>query len=273
MHWILQENLFNESEWDNLVACLERFSIPYSVHKVIPFIGELVPTPDIRDEKVICFGSYSMRHSAKKFNWNPGVYDLEPVNFQVQLERWGDLMLNADAKVVPFKDVKFDDIAFIRPIEDSKVFAGRVFDQAEFEDWQHKVCILEEDYGNSLTKDTLVQVCKPKNIYAEYRIWVVDKQIVTYSLYKRGGRVLYSSVVDKHVLQFANRVIRHGDITLAVRTSAWQPHRAYVLDVCETPDGMRIVEINTINAAGFYAGNVQDIVMALESMERYRYYG
>ena len=43
MHWILQTNLFKEDEWDQMVATLERFGLPYSVHKVIPFIGELVP--------------------------------------------------------------------------------------------------------------------------------------------------------------------------------------------------------------------------------------
>jgi hypothetical protein len=80
--------------------------------------------------------------------------------------------------------------------------------------------------------------------------------------------VIYSSDVDNHVKRYAESVIRHGDISLSMRTSAWQPHRAYVLDVCETPDGMKIVEINTINASGFYAGNVQDIVLALENMER-----
>lgn len=268
MHWILQENLFKETEWDNVLTCLERFKLPYSVHKVIPFIGELVPAPEPKDEKVICLGSYSMRHAAKKFGWNPGVYDLEPVNFQVQLSHWGDLMLNADSVVTTFADAKFEDIAFIRPIEDSKIFAGRVFDWAEFTEWQHKVCVLGEDYGNSLTKNTLVQVCNLKKIYAEYRFWVVNTQIVSYSLYKRGDRVIYSSDVDMHVKRFADQVVRHGDITLSMRTSAWQPHRAYVLDVCETNEGMKVVEINTLNAAGFYAGNVQDIIMALEAMEK-----
>jgi len=30
---------------------------------------------------------------------------------------------------------------------------------------------------------------------------------------------------------------------------------------------MKIVEINTINAAGFYAGNVQSLVLCLEDLE------
>lgn len=295
MHWVLQENLFKETEWENLVGCLDRFNIPYSIHKVIPFVGELVPPVEPKDKKVICFGSYSMRRSAVKNNWQPGVYDLEPINFKVQLEHWGDLMLNADSVISRFEDAKFpispygicsahakknaecsicavelpELNAFIRPIEDSKVFAGRVFDYQEFTDWQRKVCVLEEDFGDSLTKDTLVQVCCPKKIYAEYRFWVVDGKLVTASLYKRGDRVIYSPNVDQHVWDFAQSVIKHGDITCSMGNSAWQPHRAWVLDVCETDEGMKIVEINTINASGFYAGNVTDIVMALETMERF----
>jgi hypothetical protein len=54
-----------------------------------------------------------------------------------------------------------------------------------------------------------------------------------------------------------------------ISTECWNPHRAFVIDVCDTPDGIKIVEINTINAAGFYAGNVTELVMALENMEYY----
>jgi len=84
MHWILQENLFREREWARLIGALDRFELPYSVHKVIPFVGELVPPPAALDGKVICFGSYSLRHAARRFGWHPGVYDLEDADFEVQ---------------------------------------------------------------------------------------------------------------------------------------------------------------------------------------------
>jgi ATP-grasp domain, R2K clade family 3 len=48
------------------------------------------------------------------------------------------------------------------------------------------------------------------------------------------------------------------------RVAEWQPHEAFVIDVCETSDGLRIVEINTLNAAGFYAGDVQKLALCLE---------
>jgi hypothetical protein len=271
MHWILQENLFKEKEWDTLLSVLDRFNIPYSVHKVIPFIGELIPAPEPKQKNVICFGSYSMRHSAREFGWTPGVFDLEPYNFNVQMQHWSDLLLNADAEVVAFKDAVIMDDTFIRPIDDSKHFAGRVYGVDEFVKWQHSVCTLEEDYGSSLSPNTLIQLCRPKKIYAEYRFWIVDGQIVTQSLYKRGDRVTYSSDVDSRFHSFVNMVLRYRKdirgVTMSCTPDGWIPERAFVLDVCETPEGMKIVEINTINAAGFYAGNMTDLVLSLEAMQ------
>jgi len=195
MHWILQDNLFNEDAYQELQSTLERFEIPYSIHKVIPFIGELVPAPNLDTSNVMCMGSYSLRHAAKKYEWAPGVFDLEPFDFTVQMKHWLNFMLNADAQVVAFKDAVVTEPKFIRPIQDSKVFAGGMFDPEEFNDWQRKVCVLEEDYGNSLTTDTLIQICEPKEIYSEYRFWIVRGKVVTSSLYKRGSQVIYSSDV------------------------------------------------------------------------------
>ncbi len=269
MHWILQSNLFNEAAYQVLLETLERFKIPHSIHKVVPFIGQLVPEPELDTKNVMCMGAYSLRHAARVNGWNPGVFDLEPFDFTQQLAKWGDLMLNADSKVLPFKDVIFpegEDLMFMRPIHDSKVFAGKVFERQEFLDWQRGVCVLQEDYGDSLTGSTMVQICKPKQIYAEYRFWVVRGQLVTWSLYKRGDRVIYSSDVDMHVKRFAHDVARCGDITMSMFPDpANQPHLAYVLDVCETPDGMRIVETNTLNSAGLYAADIPALVHALEN--------
>jgi hypothetical protein len=256
MHWILQENLFKESEWENLVSVLERFNIPYSVHKVVPFIGELVPPAEPKQDKVICMGSYSVRHSAKANGWNPGVYDLMPMNFVEQMKAWGPHMLNADSQVVKFKNACVTDDTFIRPVDDSKYFAGKVFTATEFCEWQEKVCLLKEDHGTSLTEDTLIQLCQPKVIFAEYRFWVVNGKIVTQSLYKRGDRVAYSRDVDPRF-----------DLFVRCRIQAWQPHQAFVIDVCDTPAGIKVVELNTLNAAGFYAADVQKLLMALEELE------
>lgn len=265
MHWILQNNLFNEKGWEDLVACLERFNIPYSVHKVIPFIGQIEPDAN-PDGKVICFGSYSLRHLAKEKGWFPGVYDLAPYTFEEQLKHWGDKMLNADSIVSRFEDAVVNDIKFIRPIDDTKSFAGRTIEPEEFKKWQYDVCQLKVEDGSTINNDTLIQVSSPKKIYSEYRCWIVDRKIVTISQYKLGDRIVYKNVDNaegRAAHSFAWSVLK-GNIFANTTLDGWMPQPAFVLDVCETPDGWKIVEINTINSAGFYAANITELVTALE---------
>lgn len=250
-----------------MVTALERLELPYSVHKVIPFSGELEPVATPVEKKVVCFGSYSMRHTAKAQGWSPGVYDLADLDFEKQVEQWGSHMLNHDSMVSAFKDAEVIDQAFIRPTTDCKYFAGKIFTQEEFYDWKRKVVILGHDYGD-LTGDTLIQVVPVKEIYAEYRYWIVAGRIVTKSLYKRGDRVVYSPDVDEKI-----------DLFVRARCKEWSPSQAFVIDICEVPpdifnDGpysddasLKIVEINMINAAGFYASDVSKIVVALENLE------
>jgi len=277
MHWILQNNLFNESAYQELLSTLERFNIPHSVHKVIPFIGELTPEPGqlipcqpkmsseticeygtkgciAHHKNVICMGSYSLRHSADKYGWTPGVFDLEPFDFRVQLEKWGEHMLNHDSVVCRFEDAYILTPAFIRPIHDSKTFAGKIMDKQEFEEWQVKVCLLKEDYGTTLDRDTLIQVGVPKKIFSEHRFWVVKGKIVTSSTYKLGRTVIYQPLpADSMFQKFAEE-----------RIAEWQPHEAFVIDIADTEEGLKVVEINTLNSCGFYACDMQKLVMALE---------
>jgi hypothetical protein len=255
MHWVLQNNLFEEAGWQALVNALERLELSHSVHKVVPFVGELIPPVTVTHDNVICIGSYSMRHVAKRHGWSPGVFDLIDRDFSAQLARWGDHLLNAGSVVTRFADVRFTEAAaFVRPTTDSKSFAGKVFERAEFEAWQRAIAQLGPTDGSTLTVDTEVQMAQTAVIFAEYRFWVVKGQLVTRSLYKRGRRAFASSDVDVAVEAYAR-----------ARVAEWQPHEAFVIDVCETDRGMKIVELNTLNAAGFYAADMQKLVVALET--------
>jgi hypothetical protein len=259
MYWILQNNLFDEPAYQSLLDTLIRFEIPYSIHKVIPFVGELIPPPALSTNNVICMGSYSLRHAAKQAGWLPGVFDLEPFDFQIQMTHWGNHMLNSAARVMPFRDVKIEQRSFLRPIQDSKAFSGKIYDHYEFHEWKPKVLKLRA--GNrTLRGDTLVQVCPIREIYGEYRFWIVKGEIVCASQYKEGTRIVYRDDVPEAYFDFVRAMI-----------AIWQPLEAFVIDVASVPDdgdgwkGIKIVEINTLNSAGFYAADMQKLVMALEN--------
>lgn len=261
MHWLLQTGFEYERGWTDLVETLDRQSIPYSMHKVIPFIGELVPRPPECLKHVFCVGSYAMRKSSQTHGWRPGVLDLEDVASFHNLMAcpWKERLLNRDSVVTTFGEARLDDTSFIRPVNDAKFFAGQIIEVEEFQDWQHRVCVLGEDYGDKLSASTEIQIARPKAIQAEYRFWIVNDRISTGSRYKMGGRVVYDRTIDEYIEAFVAMLCDPNS------ADYWRPESAYVVDVAGTPDGIKIVELNTINSCGFYAADVPKLVADLEA--------
>jgi ATP-grasp domain, R2K clade family 3 len=254
MHWVLQRGFHTEAGWSSLIAALERFGIDYSEHAVAPRTGDLLPAPVFDHRNAICIGSYSMRHAAARYRWSPGLFDLIDQDFERQRAHWGRHMLNAESRVCALSEAIFDaERMFVRPAADNKHFTGKVFAKAEFEAWREAICAPDASHSTSLTPGTQIQFCVPSTIHAEYRFWIVAGEIVTQSLYRRGGAVFYASDVDDRLHDF-----------VAARIAEWSPHETFVIDVCDTPNGIRIVEINTLNSSGFYAADLQRLVLALE---------
>lgn len=253
MHWILHKGFFSSPGWDALLETLARFGIPHSLHDVVPRIGALRPEPAFAHRNVVCFGSTAMRHEAVRNGWSPGVFDVYAQDFEQQRAHWGAHLLNAGSVVCSVRDATFDaPRMFVRPVDDSKAFAGRVFDAEEFAAWRRTVCDGASG-STSLTPGTRIQLAPAAAVFAEYRCWVVDGEVVTWSQYRRGGQPFATSDVDARLIGYVRE-----------RIAEWTPHRAFVIDVCDTADGIRIVEINTLSASAFYAADVQKLVLALE---------
>jgi hypothetical protein len=254
MHWILQENFLSDPGRSALIAALERFGIDYSVHKVVPKIGDLIPEPKLEHKNVICFGSYSLKPAVIRHEWTPGLFDVYAQDFEKQRERWGEHMLNFGSLVCSVKDAVFiGESMFVRPVNDSKYFTGRVFAADEFAAWQRAICDSQASKASSLTPETRIQLGPTMSIHGEYRFWVVKGEVVTQSVYRRSGEPVFSAEVDGLACSFVEERIRE-----------WSPHETFVIDVCETPDGIKIVEVNTLNCSALYAADVQRLVLALE---------
>jgi hypothetical protein len=52
------------------------------------------------------------------------------------------------------------------------------------------------------------------------------------------------------------------------RQDGWNPEKAFCLDVCGTPGGLKVAEINAINSAAFYAADMQKLVLSLDGLRR-----
>lgn len=260
MQWILQD--FEDTA--RLAEALDRLGLDHSWHKVVPFVGDLVPEPVVVDPRsVVMFGSYALRHHAEREGLHPGVFVLRPF---VHEAVWQPFLLNGpDARFVMLRDVPArvheDDTAwFVRPVDDSKAVAGGVKTGSELVATARKVLALDEaDIPNgSLRHDTELMLCRPARILREWRVWIVAGRVVTCSLYKEGARVVYRREIDDDAAAFAQR--------MADANPDYSP--AYVIDICRTEDGLRLLETNCINAAGFYAADLVKLATAIEDLDR-----
>jgi len=258
MQWILQD--FEDTR--KLAEALDRLEIGYTWHKVIPFVGELVPEPVVPDSNaVVMFGSYSLWRNVEANGYRPGVFKITPF---VEEAVWHPYLLNgADALFLTLRDVpsRLDDdgkLWFVRPVGDAKEEAGKVKSSDEIIATAKRVMALdEEDIPNgSLRHDTELMLSKPVRILKEWRLWAVEGQIVTHSLYKEGRRVVYRHEIDEDALAFAQQMV---DLNPGYA-------QAYVIDVCRTEEGLKLLETNCMNAAGFYAADLVKLAAAIDGL-------
>ena len=260
MQWILQD--FEDTRL--LAPALERLGARFSWHKVVPFEGTLLPEPHVPDpEAVVLFGSYALWRIASAKGWRPGVFRIAPF---VSQEAWHPFLLNgADAPVVALRDLLAwldgeTRVFFVRPLDDSKAMPGTLMETPELRRTVERVLALAPDEvpEGSLRHDTELMLAAPARIRREWRVWVVDGQVVTASLYREGRRVTHGAGIEAAALDFA----RH----LVALNPGYAP--AYVIDVCETAEGLRLLETNCINAAGFYAADLDLLVGAIDGLGR-----
>jgi hypothetical protein len=269
MHYIIQENIFKESHYNLLIETMEKLKLPYQVVRVFPFVEKVVDLKDIPEnndfnldelleiepntsEKIFTFGGVKMARLCAEKNWQPGSLLNTNHDFEVYSKYYKENLLNYDSEITTAGS-NFDwntTHKFIRPTKDTKSFTGRVFKQ---EDWKQA---LDENFKNrySLLKETTtIQVSSVKTIYQEIRFWVIGGKVITGSRYKLGDRIEYSEHSDPEALEYAQKMV---DI--------YQLADAFVIDICLTDDGWKIVECNCINCSGFYLCNIQKMIMELE---------
>jgi len=260
MQWILQD--FEDTQ--KLAKALERLELPYTWHKVVPFVGDLIPEPVVANtDSVVMFGSYSLWRYAEANGYSPGVFKITPF---VEEKVWHPYLLNgANSLFMALRDVpeRFKDdgcLWFVRPVGDAKEEAGKVKSSGEIIATAERVLTLDEEDipKGSLRHDTELMFSPPVRIRKEWRLWVVDGKIVTYSLYKEGRRVVYRQEIDEDALIFAKK--------MADLNPDYSP--AYVIDVCLTEEGLKLLETNCLNAAGFYAADLMALASAIDGMGR-----
>ena len=286
MLWIVQKDLWDEAGYVTFVEALDRLDIEYLIIKPVPFTNRIVPADfdsfvqDINEveepfidttQDIMVFGATSLTRIAKARGWHPGTYMNENFTYEKWSEGFGlENILNPDSIVQRLGDY-FDlsgfegSNVFVRPVLDSKTFNGEVKSKYDFKDWQQTIKFMEEFMTDELVDipmlnaDTIIAVASAKKIYSEFRMFIVNRKIVTASQYQLGGELITSADIDRRVYDFTHGMIQ-----------TWIPASAFVMDIADTPDGLKVIEINNINSSGFYDADPQKIIMAIEEMVKYQ---
>lgn len=259
-HWIVEENKFASTDFDALIAAIKAQGNTYSLVTIRPFVHDIVgKIPKVPDgAPVICYGSLGIHKVANDYGWKPGTFyspEMTPENYNKHL---GSMMLNHDTRIVPMDKV-LDEVTdyefFIRPNTDNKEFAGMVIKRDDFKEWLDKLMAI--GYLENTNFD--VAISSVKEIYKEFRLIVINGEVVTGSLYRFSGHVKKKRDYPEMIEEMAIKAIRE-----------FNPALAYVVDVAwmydrDEPyqnifDEYRIIEYNTFNSAGFYDSDIEKIV-------------
>ena len=252
MYYIVQENVFREANYDNLIKALDRLGFPYEIVKVLPFIETIEFKTDRRD--VFPFGALKIARISKQYDWFPGSQMNENHDFMIYKDYYKENLLNYDSKIIKFGDKDFfsKERFFARPTKDTKVFTGTVFDFGQWEEFVERA--LNSGHDTLLDENTEIQITSIKKIQQEIRFWIVRGEIVTASQYKLGNQVLYSEYFDQAGHDFCKKMV---DI--------FELNEAFVMDLAMVDGEFKIIECGCINCAGFYKADMQRLLIALEN--------
>jgi len=252
MYYIIQKNIFKDPRYDEIFRVLEKHQIEFEQVAFESNSNELKINTKRTD--LFVYGSVKLAKVTSNFNWSPGSFYGGNHEFQKYSKGYGKNTINYGSYICNFADnIKWlnNSELFIKPSIDAKVFTGKIFNESEWNDFVYES--LNNSKDQRISKDTAIQVSESYSIIKEARIWIIGKKVITSSYYKFHGDIEFEDSVAPKGLEFAQRMANLFNVA-----------DAYVMDIALTDYGWKIVEINCINSAGFYKGNVEKIILALE---------
>lgn len=254
--WLIQNNLNFEVGIDNIKKILkdnniELVEIDIYKNDENMYIKDTFDKFEPKDtSNIFVLGSYRLSRMATERSFHPGSFSNEHFNYASWTQHWTkDNMLNGEYLQQKVTEIKIPDhweSVFARPLEDDKLITGGLFKKEDL------LMALEKKVTEN-HKDKYLILSEPKTILAEYRFFVIDKKVITGSLYKIRGQLITSDSIDPEAMLYAQQMV-----------DLWTPSTAFVIDIALTDKGPKIIEVNNISSAGLYKSDVSKLVISME---------
>lgn len=243
---------FERDNFNKIKEFLDENNISNEIYQIIPFSHEIQPALPT-DVTIVPFGCIEFVQAIRKLDNVTSVvfYDENIFTNENCLNQWKELCLNHDAKIMSVKeaiDTLEDRQYFMRPIEDLKSFAGNLFEPG------HLPSLLERYGGyenNTFNVQSKIIVSSPKEIENEWRVFIVDGQVVSSSLYRKNRKFTEAGgEIPVEMVEFCNKAI-----------AIYCPDKAFAFDVCQLDNGdFKIIEFGCIHNCGFYKADVKKVI-------------
>lgn len=163
-------------------------------------------------------------------------------------------LLNENPVILNIRDnfnLSFDVDKFVKPSSDMKAFnAGIMTSGTRLKDY-----IESGLYRSEYDRETILLHDKIR-IHSEFRFICIKDKVIAGSRYRQNDRLVVNDQIPVEVLNVADKYVK-----------LYQPDDIYTMDLCETDEGIKIVEYNCWNGAGLYAMDIKKVFKAV-----YEYY-
>lgn len=270
--WLIDKFLIEMSYHENLSEVLKRMGYKCIVSHYLP-MSEQPPKKHYKDKEcVVIYGSIGfVKQHVKKRNFVPGAYyqekEMDCIGYMPKMDN-PSLMANHNHVFTTFRDFMdrrdfFYDIfntnkVFIRPNSGYKTFTGLPIHTDEFD---YEINTLKN--LTSVVDESLILVSSCKTIAAEYRFFIVNRQVVTGSQYKLNDKLDIQTGYSQEALAVAELMAKN----------VWQPDLAYACDVGIVNGEPKIIELNAFSCSGFYACDIPLLVDAVNEVAVLEYNG
>lgn len=271
--WLVGLNCLGENDTNPaaIVAAATAAGCDAKGFKYIPFEhdrSQKFPI-DRGHDCVIVYGSIQLvRLVQRSTQWIPGAWcDWPNLRASVFMTQWGKYSIHKNFGFFPFgmfpsehkrlfsmfglkRAFRDDTDLFIKPDSNGKEFHGEIVNSSQYDQWwKYAQCY-------DPTPDLMCLVSEPTKIKQEWRLVMADRKYVTGSQYVElidGNRSAESKAgCPAEVAAFAEEV---------AASTSWEPASIYCMDIADTVyNGLRLVEIGSINCAGLYDCDVTKIV-------------
>lgn len=261
MQWVFQSTGVPDSFTRDMFEEVKKQGYEHKTIGIIPFTDTITGIEEINPEiPTFFYGSTRLIELLQSHPvWKRGIFHNSKFDiFTTDVPRPHDNFLNSHPTRVSLQEIfvnwnrhfsSTDDPKFIRPVSSLKFFAGQVVNSKNHGEVRE---ILEAVLVNH--PHVSVAVSLYQEIWAEWRFFIVDGEVVTGSMYRNSGRL------EMH------RALEDMLLIAQAMTDRWLPHWTCVMDLALTTKGIKVIEYNSINSSGLYACDISKIVKSISEL-------